>query len=98
MSLQPSAMSHLAISRRVPMSIGRAVLRRNSGENVMMQITPWERAALQLLADGTSTPALAARFMTTEADLEARLSALYARMGVRSRVEAIRAAVRRGLV
>ncbi len=64
----------------------------------MMQITPWERAALQLLADGTSTPALAARFMTTEADLEARLSALYARMGVRSRVEAIRAAVRRGLV
>ncbi len=64
----------------------------------MMQITPWERAALQLLADGTPTQSLADRFMTSEADLEARLSALYARLGVRSRSDAIRAAVRRGLV
>jgi DNA-binding NarL/FixJ family response regulator len=64
----------------------------------VLQITPWERAALQLLAEGTATSALADRFRTSEADLEMRLTRLFARMGVDSRSEAVTAALRRGLV
>jgi DNA-binding NarL/FixJ family response regulator len=75
---------------------GRPV--RQPVEALVVHITPWERATLQLLADGTSTSVLADRFQTSEADLEARLATLFGRMGVRSRAEAIRAAVRRGLV
>ena len=64
----------------------------------MLQITPWERAALQLLAEGTTIGALADRFRTSEADLEARLTTLFARMGVDGRSEAVAVALRRGLV
>jgi len=67
-------------------------------EDFVLQITPWERAALQLLAEGTATSALADRFRTSEADLEARLSRLFTRMGVDGRSEAVAAALRRGLV
>jgi len=64
----------------------------------VLQITPWERAALQLLAEGTAITALADRFRTSEADLEARLTTLFARMGVDGRSEAVAVALRRGLV
>ena len=64
----------------------------------MLHITPWERAALELLAAGTPTGVLAERFGTSEVDLEARLSKLFARMGVLGRAEAVDAAFRRGLV
>jgi DNA-binding NarL/FixJ family response regulator len=67
-------------------------------EDLVLHITPWERAALELLADGTPTGALAERFGTNEADLEARLSTLFARMGVLGRAEAVDAASRRGLL
>jgi DNA-binding NarL/FixJ family response regulator len=64
----------------------------------VLHITPWERAALEQLADGTPTGVLAERFGTSEVDLEARLSKLFARMGVLGRAEAVDAAYRRGLV
>ncbi len=64
----------------------------------MLHITPWERTALQLLADGTATSTLADRFGTTEPDLEARLTTLFARMGVVGRSEAVAVALRRGLL
>jgi DNA-binding NarL/FixJ family response regulator len=67
-------------------------------EAIVVQITPWDRAALQLLADGTSTHSLAARFRITERELHLRLSTLFGRMAVRSRSEAVSAAIRRGLV
>ena len=64
----------------------------------MLHITPWERDALELLADGTPTGVLAERFGTSERDVEARLSTLFARMGVLGPSEAVAAAFRRGLV
>jgi DNA-binding NarL/FixJ family response regulator len=67
-------------------------------EDLVLQITPWERAALQLLADGTPTSTLADRFQTSEPDLEARLTSLFARMGVAGPAEAISVALRRGLL
>lgn len=64
----------------------------------MLHITPWERAVLQLLADGATTTDIAARFDMSDGDIEAHLSALFARMGVRNRDEASLDASRRGLL
>ena len=63
----------------------------------MLHITPWERAALNSWRTGRRL-VLAERFGTSEVDLEARLSTLFARMGVLGRAEAVDAAFRRGLV
>jgi DNA-binding NarL/FixJ family response regulator len=67
-------------------------------EDLVLHITPWERDALAQLADGTPTGVLAKRFGTSEVDFEARLSTLFARMGVLGRAEAVDAAFRRGLI
>ncbi len=64
----------------------------------MLQITPWERVALQLLANGIATSELAGRLGVSECDIAAHLSTLFARMGAASRSEAIAAAFRRGLL
>ena len=67
-------------------------------EDVVLQITPWERVALQLLANGETTDDIAARFDMSDVEVEVHLSKLFARMGVRNRIEASAAAFRRGLV
>ena len=63
-----------------------------------LQITPAERSALQLLAIGKTGCEIAGQLGTSERDLEPRLAALFARMGVTGPRDAIAAAVRRGLV
>jgi DNA-binding CsgD family transcriptional regulator len=64
----------------------------------MLQITPVERDALQLLADGQTLRDIAGRLGTSESELEAGLTSLFVKMGVGSRAEAISAALRRGLL
>lgn len=64
----------------------------------MLQITPSERAALQLLANGNAATEIAGRLGISECEVEAHLTALFARMGAASRAEAIAAAFRRGLL
>jgi DNA-binding NarL/FixJ family response regulator len=65
---------------------------------VLLHITPHERAALQLLANGVETRGIADGLGVTEPELEARLNLLFARMGATSRAEAVAAAGRRGLL
>ena len=64
----------------------------------MLHITPHERAALQLLANGEENRGIADGLGVSERDVEAHLSRLFARMGAASRTEAIAAASRRGLL
>ena len=64
----------------------------------MLQITPWERIALQLLADGETTNDIAARFDMSDVEVEVHLSTLFARMGVSNGIEASMVAFRRGLL
>ena len=64
----------------------------------MLQITPWERIALQLLASGETTNDIAAKFEMSDGELEVRLSTLFSRMGVRDSYEASVDAFRRGLL
>lgn len=63
-----------------------------------LHITPAERAALELLATGRAGHEIAGHLGTSEGDLEARLLALFAKMGVAGRREAVTAALRRGLL
>jgi DNA-binding CsgD family transcriptional regulator len=65
---------------------------------MVLQITPSERAALRLLANGNGTDEIAARLGVREYDVEAYLATLFVRMGAASRTEAIAAATRRGLL
>ena len=65
---------------------------------MILHITPGERAALRLLAQGTTTDALAGHLGTTEDQAEAYLITLFAKMGAGDRDEAVAAAGRRGLL
>ena len=64
----------------------------------MLQITPWERSVLELLAIGAPPSYIANHLELTEAEVERRLAALLARMGVTGYRDAVASALRRGLL
>jgi DNA-binding NarL/FixJ family response regulator len=87
------------------LSISRSLIRFSSEEEiemhrarVLLTITPLERAALRLLADGRSIRQIAGRLDLAERELETQVNSLFIRMGVASPAEAIAAALRRGLL
>jgi len=63
----------------------------------VLQITPSERHALQLVAQGVPTSQIGAMLGLAPADIDPFLAALFTRLGVTSRADAVRVAVRRGL-
>jgi len=65
---------------------------------VVLSITPWERSALQALAEGKGPGELAVPLSISEREIELRLATLFARLGAANRTEAIAAAFRRGLL
>ena len=64
----------------------------------VLQITPSERDALQLVAQGAPTSQIGSMLGLVPADIGSFLAALFARLGATSRAEAIRVASRRGLL
>ena len=62
----------------------------------MLQITPAERLALQSLAEGRTISQVAALLELREQDMDDLLVALFAGMCVRTPLEAVAAAMRRG--
>ena len=65
---------------------------------MVLSITPWERSALQALAEGKGPGELAVPLSISEREIELRLATLFARLGAANRTEAIAAAFRRGLL
>jgi DNA-binding NarL/FixJ family response regulator len=63
-----------------------------------LHITPSERAVLEYLAGGAAMHEIAHRLGMNEPEIEKCLQVLFARMGVRTRAEAVAAAMRRGLL
>jgi DNA-binding NarL/FixJ family response regulator len=61
-------------------------------------MTPVERVALQLLADGRGPIEIANRLRVRECEIDARLVSLFARLGASNGTEAIALAHERGLV
>jgi DNA-binding NarL/FixJ family response regulator len=64
----------------------------------VLHITPWERSALERLANGQSAAELACALQLPELEIEQRLAALFSRMGASCDAEAVSAALRRGLI
>jgi DNA-binding CsgD family transcriptional regulator len=63
----------------------------------VLQITPSERAALQMLANGQATRDIADRLRVSGHELDNRWRTCFARMGAVDRAGAVADAVRRGL-
>jgi len=63
-----------------------------------LHITPSERAVLEYLASGAAIHEIARRVGMNEPEIETCLQTLFTRMGVRTRAEAVSAAMRRGLL
>jgi DNA-binding CsgD family transcriptional regulator len=64
----------------------------------VLWIAPWERNALQLLADGLTTNELSRRLGFRASEIESRLARLFAAMGAETHTEAILIAHKRGLL
>ena len=64
----------------------------------MLHITPWERSALESLANGGSPAELATGLQLSESEIEQRLAALYSRLGASCCSDALTVASRRGLI
>jgi DNA-binding CsgD family transcriptional regulator len=64
----------------------------------MLHITPLERTALQLLANGKAARDIADRWGVSEPEALSQLQRLYERLGAAGRSEAIAVASRRGLL
>jgi two-component system NarL family response regulator len=63
-----------------------------------VQVTPRELSALQLMADGKANKEIGAALGISERTVKTHLGHLFEKLGVTSRTEAVKVAVRRGLV
>jgi DNA-binding NarL/FixJ family response regulator len=81
------------------MSISGLLVRlQDMGTRFMIQITPWERLVLELLAAGSTASQISRHFGVSEHEVALRLSRLFTKMGATSEAEAVAAASRRGLL
>ncbi|HJZ72405.1 MAG TPA: hypothetical protein VKE51_11750 [Vicinamibacterales bacterium] len=64
----------------------------------MLYITPWEREALQLLADGSTASELNICLGLRTSETESLLASLFAAMGAATQTQAIAVAQMRGLL
>jgi DNA-binding NarL/FixJ family response regulator len=69
-----------------------------AGDTFVLHITPSERTALQLLAEGRARHQIADSLQVSEKEIDGQLTTLFARMGVANPTEAVAAAFRRGLI
>jgi two-component system, OmpR family, response regulator MprA len=75
----------------------RALLRRVS-QNGSSSLTPREREVLQLLAEGLPQSEIADRLVISSKTVASHIERILAKLGVRSRAQAVAAAFREGLV
>jgi DNA-binding CsgD family transcriptional regulator len=70
---------------------------KHRGTGRVVCITPRERNALQLLADGHTRNELSRHLEATASEIDSLLEELFAAMGVATQAEAVAAALKRGL-
>jgi DNA-binding NarL/FixJ family response regulator len=76
----------------------RALLRRADRANGGSSLTPREREVLQLLAEGLEQSEIAERLVISSKTVASHIERILAKLGVRSRAQAVAAAFREGLV
>ena len=91
-----------ALAQGLLMPRSAAVLGRtpiiDGAEEVVDPLTERERQVLQLAAEGLANKQIASALLISENTVKFHLSSLYAKLGVTSRTEAVRAGARRGWV
>jgi len=78
--------------------VSRAGSRIMQSRDVVLHITPGERSALELLANGGPMREIAVSLGVRVGEVGAQLRSLFLRMGVTDETEAVAAAWRRGLL
>ena len=72
--------------------------RRSAPEVVEEPLTPRELQVLALLAEGLANKAIAERLAISDQTVKFHVAAILGKLGVANRTEAVRVAVRRGLI
>jgi DNA-binding NarL/FixJ family response regulator len=72
--------------------------RGDAGEFVDEPLTPREVQVLELLAEGLSNKAIAARLGISDQTVKFHIASLSSKLGAANRTDAVRRAVRRGLI
>ena len=75
----------------------RKLERPNDGENDRV-ITHREEEVLQLIADGCSTPEVAAKLYISQKTVKNHLASIYQKLDARDRTQAVLQAVRMGII
>jgi DNA-binding NarL/FixJ family response regulator len=90
----------LAIARRLsPDADGYLVAARDEQEPAFVEpLTPRESEVLALVADGLSNRMIASRLGVSDETVKFHLSAIFGKLGASNRTDAVRRAIRRGLI
>jgi DNA-binding NarL/FixJ family response regulator len=89
---------HLDLQEAAVAELGHLVQRVRDGAGVAARLTQREREILALLADGLTARQVATRLSISPRTVERHASAIYGKLGVRTRVEAVTRAAAMGLV
>jgi ATP/maltotriose-dependent transcriptional regulator MalT len=77
---------------------GGTARRRDEPEVIEEALTPREIQVLELLAEGFANKAIAERLSISDQTVKFHVAAILGKLGVANRTEAVRVAVRRGLI
>ena len=82
----------------VTLEAGAPSRRRDTPEVVEEPLTPRETQVLELLAEGLANKAIADRLQISDQTVKFHVAAILGKLGVANRTEAVRVAVRRGVI
>lgn len=82
----------------VTLDSGTQSRRRETPEVVEEPLTPREMQVLELLAEGLANKAIADRLQISDQTVKFHVAAILGKLGVANRTEAVRIAVRRGVI
>jgi len=82
----------------VALDPGASTRRRAEPEVMEEALTPREIQVLELLAEGLANKAIAERLSISDQTVKFHVAAILGKLGVANRTEAVRVAVRRGLI
>jgi DNA-binding NarL/FixJ family response regulator len=91
--------SGVAVDAMLVAGDGAAAAHRRAALEVMEEaLTPREVQVLELLAEGLANKAIADRLRISDQTVKFHVAAILGKLGVANRTEAVRIAVRRGLI
>ena len=90
--------STLASARAAGLSADAILIAPSDVEDVTEPLTEREIQVLELLAEGLPNKAIATRLGVSDQTIKFHVSAIYGKLGAANRTDAVRRAVRRGLI